>query len=75
MPWVEFSDSFNFTPAADRRSTTAYKAGHKALVTTECFEAAKAARKADRIATPKRAETPSPVAILADVPANPVRGG
>lgn len=67
MPWVEFTDSFNFTPSADRRSTTAFKAGHKVLVTTECARAAKEAGKAKSIPTPRRGEAPA-----VDL-ANPVR--
>lgn len=72
MPWVEFTDSFNFTPAADRRSTTAFKAGHRQLVTTECARAAKTAGKAVSIPTPRRVD-PLPVAPVATDPANPVR--
>jgi len=69
MPWVEFTENFNWTPANDRRRTTAYKAGHRALITRACAE--RAAGKFVRIRAPSRAE-----ARLINTPeANPVRLG
>ena len=59
MPWVEFTDKFDFTPGADRRTTTAYKAGHRVLVTTECFEKASAKGVAFKIKPPARGELPT----------------
>lgn len=71
MPWVEFTDKFDFTPAADRRQTTAYKAGHRVLVTTECFDAAKAKGVAHKIKAPARGQEPTgePVEVPVEVPA------
>jgi hypothetical protein len=68
MPWVEFTDRFNWTPARDRRVTTAYKPGHQLLVTTACATAAIAAGKAHKIPTPARGQAPVGATL-----ANPVR--
>lgn len=47
MPWIKFSEDFDFSPAASKGlSTLAYKAGTKANVTRECAEKALAAGKA-----------------------------
>ncbi|WP_299009940.1 hypothetical protein [uncultured Caulobacter sp.] len=40
MPWVRFTEDHDFTPAANRRTTLAYKAGTIDNVTRECAEQA-----------------------------------
>lgn len=69
MPWVEFTENFNWTRANDRRQTTAYKAGHKVLITRACAE--KAAGKFIPTRPPSRAERP----LINTTQANPVRLG
>jgi hypothetical protein len=69
MPWVEFTEDFNWTPDHDRRQTTAYKVGHKVLVTRGCAE--KAAGKFKRIRAPSRDEA----RLINTAEANPVRLG
>ncbi len=56
MPWVVFTENFNWTPASDRRQTTGYKAGHKVLVTRACAQAAAGRFKPTRV--PNCAERP-----------------
>ena len=51
MPWVRFTDSFDWRPKP--QVTIAYKAGLHLLVTTPCAEQAVAAGKAVRQAKPK----------------------
>jgi hypothetical protein len=49
-PWVEFTENFDFSPAALKgMSTLAYKKGTKANVTRECAEKAIAAKKAKEV--------------------------
>lgn len=57
MAWVRFTGAFDFTPLAQRGSTTAYRAGLVRNVTRECATAAVAKGRAVRIRAPKtRAE-------------------
>lgn len=60
MPWVEFTENFNWTPAAHRRQTTAYKVGHQVLVTTACARAA--GDRCKRIPSPARGQRPGATA-------------
>lgn len=47
MPWIKFSEDFDFSPAASKGlATIAYKAGMRRNVTRECAEKALAAGKA-----------------------------
>jgi hypothetical protein len=57
MPWVEFTENFNWTHARERRVTTAYKAGHRVLITTACAKAAEG--RFVRIRAPRRGEKPT----------------
>ena len=45
MPWIEFTDDFDFIPPNERRVTLSNKAGQVKNVTTECANAAKDAGK------------------------------
>lgn len=66
MPWVRFTDRFDWRPPQLKgRVTYAYKAGSTYLVTTPCAEAALAKGKAVRTVSPKRkpvCESPLPSA-------------
>lgn len=55
MPKVLFLEDFDYSPAAfNGRSTTAYKAGQVHTVTTECWQAAKALKKAKLADKPQK---------------------
>ncbi|PLR28145.1 hypothetical protein SGCZBJ_03820 [Caulobacter zeae] len=54
MAWVRFTSDHDFTPAADRRRTTAYKAGQVRRVTRECAGQAIGLGRAVTVATPNR---------------------
>lgn len=57
MPKVRFLEDFDFSPAAlNGRSTTAYKAGQEKTVTTECWNAAKALKKAVLAEKPEKSK-------------------
>lgn len=48
--WVKFTKDFDFSPAARKGAVTiAYKAGMEQNVTRECYEAALAVKKAQRL--------------------------
>lgn len=55
MPWVTFTQDFNFSPGAlGGRVSTAYKSGMTQNVTRECADIAIGAGKAKRAANPRR---------------------
>ena len=57
MPWITFTDDFDFSPAAKGgRVTTAYKRGMTMNVTRECAELAIAKAKAKRAASARRSK-------------------
>lgn len=57
MPKVIFIEDFDFSPAELKgRATVAYKKGHEKTVTTECWKAAKAQKKAKLAPKPKKAD-------------------
>lgn len=51
MPWVRFTDDFDWKPTP--QSTTGYLKGQELLVTTPCANAAKARGVAEDIPTPR----------------------
>lgn len=54
MPWVRFSEDFDWKPLP--QVTVAYKVGWSGLVTTPCAAAAVEANKAVRLKTPRKGE-------------------
>jgi hypothetical protein len=57
MPWVRFTEDFDFSPAARKGHVTiAYKAGMVQNVTRECANKAAARKKAVATKAPRKAD-------------------
>ena len=57
MPWIKFSDNFDWNPEPHSgRVTIAYKRGMRLLVNTPCAEAAIATGKGKRCLPPSHAK-------------------